>query len=165
MTEKEIIEFDRKHIWHPYSSIGNPLPCYPVRSAHGVYLELEDGQVYDPIDLEWIVIDYTENFDIPADPAIACLDMDLLSFPLILRHWQAGDYFRPFGMKGMKKISDFLIDQKVSRPDKGSTWLVTSGQKIVWVVGHRIDYQFRITDRTKKVLMMKFKSRQGYEPQ
>jgi tRNA(Ile)-lysidine synthase len=123
------------------------------------YLELEDGQVFDPIDLEWIPIDKTENFDIPKDPAIACLDLDLLSFPLILRHWKAGDYFKPFGMKGLKKISDFLIDQKVSRPDKENTWLLTSGQKIVWVVGHRIDEDFRITDRTEKVLMMKFLSR------
>jgi adenosylmethionine-8-amino-7-oxononanoate aminotransferase len=38
------INFDRKHIWHPYSSITNPGPVFPVTSAEGVYLNLEGGQ-------------------------------------------------------------------------------------------------------------------------
>ncbi|MFO6422410.1 adenosylmethionine--8-amino-7-oxononanoate transaminase [Motilimonas sp. KMU-193] len=37
-------EFDQQHIWHPYTSSINPLPCYPVARAHGVRLELENGQ-------------------------------------------------------------------------------------------------------------------------
>jgi adenosylmethionine-8-amino-7-oxononanoate aminotransferase len=57
MTEKEIIEFDKKHIWHPYSSVGNPIPCYAVRSASGVYLELEDGRkLIDGMSSWWSVI-------------------------------------------------------------------------------------------------------------
>ncbi|MCE2570057.1 adenosylmethionine--8-amino-7-oxononanoate transaminase [Motilimonas eburnea] len=37
-------EFDQQHIWHPYTSSIHPLPCYPVVRAHGVRLELENGQ-------------------------------------------------------------------------------------------------------------------------
>lgn len=119
------------------------------------YIELDMGQINDPLDLEWIIVDHTRNFHIPKDPNVACLDLDLLNFPLILRHWQKGDYFQPFGMQGMKKMSDFLIDAKVSLPDKENIWLLASGQEIVWVVGHRIDDRFRITTSTKQVLLIR----------
>jgi adenosylmethionine---8-amino-7-oxononanoate aminotransferase len=43
-TSKIDLEFDQQHVWHPYTSTINPLPCYPVESANGVYLTLEDGR-------------------------------------------------------------------------------------------------------------------------
>ncbi len=120
------------------------------------YLELEEGQILDPIGLEWVIVENTPKLLIPGNPEVACLDLDKLDFPLILRHWQQGDYFRPFGMKGTKKISDFLIDEKLSLPDKENVWLLASGQKIIWVIGRRIDDGFRITEKTRHVLMIRY---------
>lgn len=44
MTEQELLDFDRAHIWHPYTSATKALKCYPVAKAEGVYLELMDGR-------------------------------------------------------------------------------------------------------------------------
>lgn len=38
------INFDTKHIWHPYTSMTQPIPAYPIVSASGVELELADGR-------------------------------------------------------------------------------------------------------------------------
>ncbi len=120
------------------------------------YLERETGRMSEPVDLEWMVVDHTETLRIPNDRNTACLDLQNLHFPLMLRHWQPGDYFKPLGMTGMKKISDYLIDQKVSLPDKERTWLLTSGNEIAWVIGQRIDDRFKVRPETRQVLMMKF---------
>ncbi|NJB67156.1 adenosylmethionine-8-amino-7-oxononanoate aminotransferase [Desulfobaculum xiamenense] len=45
MQTKDILEFDRTHIWHPYTSMIDPLPVYPVERAEGVRLHLADGRV------------------------------------------------------------------------------------------------------------------------
>ena len=105
-----------------------------------------------PMDVEILKRDQLES--IPADPTVACLDLDQLDFPLTIRHWLHGDYFHPLGMDGVKKLSDFFIDQKIPGPEKERTWILASGKKIVWIMGHRIDHRYRITDTTRKVLKL-----------
>jgi tRNA(Ile)-lysidine synthase len=83
--------------------------------------------------------------------------MEKLDFPLLIRKWQPGDYFQPLGMKGFKKISDFLIDEKIPVHQKENTWLLCSGQKVVWVMGHRIDNRFKISEGTRKVLKIEIR--------
>ena len=86
--------------------------------------------------------------------SIACLDADKLQFPLKLRKWEKGDWFIPLGLKGKKKLSDFFINQKLSLADKEKTWLLLSGNDIVWVIGKRIDNRFRITPQTKNAYVV-----------
>ncbi len=98
----------------------------------------------------------TENIsELPMGKAsIACLDLDKLQFPLTLRKWHKGDWFMPLGLKGKMKLSDFFINQKLSLADKEKTWLLLSGEDIVWVIGKRIDNRFRISPKTKKAFVI-----------
>ena len=87
------------------------------------------------------------SFVVVKDKRIALLDADALTFPLTLRHWKEGDVFCPIGMKGkQKKVSDYFIDQKFSIPEKEKIWLLCSGEYIVWIVGHRLDERYKITE-------------------
>jgi tRNA(Ile)-lysidine synthase len=68
----------------------------------------------------------------------AMLDIDTLDFPLTIRTWKEGDRFVPLGMNSEKKISDFLIDLKVSLIEKETVLVLESAGKIAWVIGYRI---------------------------
>ncbi len=80
------------------------------------------------------------------------IDKNLVKFPLTIRKWRAGDYFYPFGMKGKKKISKFLKDEKVSLVIKDNIWLLSTSDEIVWIIGHRLDDRFKVTKQTQDIL-------------
>jgi tRNA(Ile)-lysidine synthase len=96
----------------------------------------------------------TEEFEIPDSPLIACIDLDKLSFPLVLRKWNSGDHFYPFGMNHRKKLSDHFIDNKYSIFDKENALIIESDGKIACILGDRIDNRFRITDSSKNALII-----------
>jgi len=120
--------------------------------SYPVYLS---GQSIDfPVKLVLTIHD-AKGFQIAALSHIACLDMDKLKFPLTIRKWRRGDSFYPLGMTGRKKLSDFFTDQKFSIPQKEKTWLLCSGNDIVWIIGYRIDDRYKITGETQQVLQIK----------
>ncbi len=81
----------------------------------------------------------------------ACFDMDRLAFPLVLRNPRPGDRFRPLGMRGTQKVSRFLMNNKVPRIERASHPVLTSRDKVVWVVGYRIDASVKIGAATRTV--------------
>ena len=108
------------------------------------------------ISIETIEID--NDFILLKDKNIACLDADKVALPLEIRKWKKGDKFVPFGMKGQKKVSDYLTDKKFSLFQKEKKYVACSEGKIVWLVGERTDERFKITERTQRALILKIQS-------
>ena len=90
------------------------------------------------------------------DSDVIYLDSAKLDFPLKVRNLLSGDYFYPFGMNGKKKVSKYLKDKKISIYDKDKVLILeTSKNKIIWVVGMRLDDRFSVTDNTKEITKIK----------
>jgi len=135
-----------------YLLIG-PIPKEEFRTY---ILTEEQGHCTIPIELSWTKIVLSKEFRIKKDKYIAYFDYDKLQFPLVLRRWNEGDWFVPFGMNGRKKLSDYFSDNKFSRLQKEQTWLLCCGDDILWIVGERIDNRFRIDKITKRVVVVNF---------
>jgi tRNA(Ile)-lysidine synthase len=93
-----------------------------------------------------------KNYRLSSDKNSAALDFDRLKYPLTIRNWKQGDRFVPLGMKNKKKLSDFMIDEKIPLNLKRSIKVLVSEGEIAWVVGWRIDDRFKITKETKNIL-------------
>jgi tRNA(Ile)-lysidine synthase len=91
----------------------------------------------------------------------AWLDWDKLEKPLLVRNWQPGDYFRPLGMAGKKKLQDFYTDIRLPPARRRLVPLVVSGKQIVWVAGLRLSDDFKITDLTRTALHLQLEAWPG----
>lgn len=152
-------------------SLGAIKPGKLLRSAtYELSLDREELLLY-PIPVAFLELEFpfgTPSFELPEggyhltwglpqkeidqNPANALFDLDCLEFPLQIRSWQEGDRFNPLGMHSEKKISDFLIDNKVPFAFKKEVKVLVSGNKIAWVVGMRIADWAKISPSTQKCL-------------
>lgn len=99
-----------------------------------------------------------EVYQIIHNNQVAALDLEKLQFPLTIRPWQTGDFFYPLGMLKRKKLSDFLIDQKVPLPLKQKVYVLESKGQIAWVIGYRIDDRFKVKEMTRQVYELQLTS-------
>ena len=152
---------DQVHFIHEAMN-GQPGTAF-FSPTHRVTIE-RDGLELTPIcqkidisiELSYQQIVKDENFALDKNSEVAQLDYDKLTFPLQLRKWQAGDRFHPLGMKGSKLLSDFFVDQKMTTRQKEECLLLTTGNdEVVWVVGRRINDRYKITEKTKTVLIVR----------
>jgi tRNA(Ile)-lysidine synthase len=82
----------------------------------------------------------------------AFADWECLRGPFVLRTRRRGDRFQPLGMRGTRKLSDYLIDRKVPRVQRDEIPLLVGRDGIIWVVGHEIADSCKVTKRTRSVL-------------
>lgn len=75
---------------------------------------------------------------------------------LKIRIWDSGDIFQPLGMKNKKKISDFLVNEKINNIAKKSQSVLTVDGEVAWVCGLRISEWVKITEKTKEKALLKY---------
>jgi tRNA(Ile)-lysidine synthase len=79
-----------------------------------------------------------------------------LDLPLAVRSRRPGDRFRPLGAPGVRTLQDFFVDRKVPRAVRDTVPLVVDGRdRIVWVVGQSVAEEFRVTDPSQGVILLK----------
>lgn len=113
------------------------------------FIEKNVREVNIPLNLTFCEADAI----LEASNSIIFVDEDKLVYPLVLKRWEEGDSFQPFGMNGKtKKLSKLFKDEKLSLLEKGNCWVLWSANQIVWVVGIRQDERFKINNSTKNIL-------------
>ncbi len=134
-----------------------PPPMLPMERSFqvGTTVQTELGVLVSEV-LERANVRFTRN------ASIEFVDAGKLPETLTLRTWREGDRFRPLGMTGEKKLSDFLIDSKVSLEKKREVMVVADRENIVWVCGMRLDDRYRVDAETTRVLRLEIRtSRNG----
>ena len=87
-------------------------------------------------------------------PDVAYFDADLLRNPIEVRPVRRGDAFVPYGMTGRKLVSDYLTDRKLNHIERERQFVAVCGEDIIWLIGHRSDNRYRVTDATTRILKL-----------
>ncbi len=96
-----------------------------------------------------------KGYEIEKDAKVMQLNADKLRFPLEIREYEAGDKIRSLGMKGMKKVSDVLVQAKIAMNEKKNYPVLVSNDEIVAVIGLCISEDYKLDDTAESVFVMR----------
>ena len=123
-----------------------------------VPLELKIGNNYNFDNYVYKVSKYSKNVRFSSSSDDELIDLAAIkNKKLILRYWCSGDRFKPLGMSGMQKISDYLINNKINLFQKDEQTVLTANNQIIWVCGQRIDDSVKVNNSTKNILRIRRK--------
>lgn len=109
------------------------------------------------IKMEIRVDEVNSDFTVSRNPLHATLDASLVKMPLKLRKIQSGDRFMPYGMRGMKLISDYLTDRKKNYFEKQRQMVLCDAEnEVIWLVGERVSQKVACNEKTIKVLSARY---------
>jgi tRNA(Ile)-lysidine synthase len=130
----------------------DPPPMIPVEKGFqpGATVQTDYGVLTTEV-MERANVRFTRNSN------VEFVDMEKISGDLMLRTWREGDRFRPLGLGGEKKVSDFLVDSKVPLDRKREVLVVADGEKIVWVCGMRLDDRFKVESNTRTAMRLELR--------
>ena len=118
-------------------------------------IDLSLGKTTNFLDYKYICRKINFGFEKSENPNVEYIDhCKIKNKKLRLRVWKEGDTFRPLGMSGKQKISDFLINKKLNRFEKFSQSVLCADDKIIWLCGHRIDDRVKISSKTTEYISL-----------
>ncbi|MCC6570020.1 MAG: hypothetical protein IT274_00230, partial [Chitinophagales bacterium] len=137
------------------------VPKDTVRDNYKVIEQLPDQIIFNNYKIQCSVLPVHE-LNMKQSERYAYFDADKIRFPLSIRYAAEGDYFYPLGLSkpktpgkaGKKKLSKYFKDQKLSLIEKENTPLLFSGEHLIWLIGHRTDDRYKVTEKTTRVLKM-----------
>lgn len=145
-----MVDYDR-YILGKNPSVLSPFPAlekeYPIKVP---------GETIIPGWRIWTGIRKINRLKSRTDKFYTQLDNEKVGKKLNVRPRQRGDRFQPLGMKGSKKINDFMLDARIPQDWRNNIPIVVNDKQVVWVVGYRIDERIKVTGNTEKVLSVKF---------
>jgi tRNA(Ile)-lysidine synthase len=122
-------------------------PMHPVSIPETGNYRTSDGCL--------LKVESSSDVIVSKTPDCATVDLSKVQFPLTLRPVREGDAFCPFGMTGHRLVSDYLTDLKLSVLEKRRQLVITDATgTILWLVGHRTDNRFRVTNDTNNILRL-----------
>jgi tRNA(Ile)-lysidine synthase len=130
--------------------------CYPV-VLHDNTLEIPELNALLRVRILQAKQD-TELYRSKDNRFCECLDLagKGIKDGIYIRTRRPGDYLIPLGMKGRKKIQDFFVDEKIPREERHRIPLLCFGQEVLWVVGHRLNDNYKVTEYTREIVCVEY---------
>ena len=120
-------------------------------------IEYKLSMGYNPaIKAEIKLLHFDQNIDLKSNKFIQYFDYDKIKGDITARYRKNGDSFTPFGMKGNKKLKDLFIDLKITKEERDKVLLICFNNSIGWIVGIRTAENFKIDNKTRNILQIKF---------
>ena len=133
--------------------------CYvlskEIRAKKNKKIDLILGKATNFLEYKYVCREINSGFEKSDNPNIEYIDKNKIkNKKLQLRVWKEGDAFRPLGMLGKQKISDFLTNKKINRFEKLNQPVLCADDQIIWLCGHRIDDRYKVSDQTIKYISL-----------
>jgi len=124
-----------------------------------IHVTIEENQPYEIYGRKFLWHE-VDHFSLKkSDPWVELIDKDRIQArSLTLRTWENGDEFQPLGMHGHKKVSDFLIDEKMDKFSKSRQLVLTDGKEIIWLCGQRLSESVKVNRKSSKFMELSFRS-------
>ncbi len=107
--------------------------------------------------MEFKTVFFEKSMNIPENQYTKWMDYDKIRKSLTIRTRQTGDYFFFNQAYDRKSLKNYLVEEKIPKPEREKIWLLAEESHVLWVVGHRISSYIKISENTKCILQVQLK--------